>query len=68
VQCEFERLFETYGLPQAIRTDNGPPVASRLAPLGLSRLSAGWVALGINLDRIPLGRPDPPASRPGFSE
>jgi putative transposase len=57
VRREFERLFETYGLPRAIRSDNGPPFASVHAPLGLSRLSAWWVALGINLDRIAPGRP-----------
>ena len=58
VRRQFERLFETYGLPKAIRSDNGTPFASTRAPLGLSRLSAWWVALGINLDRIPPGRPD----------
>lgn len=58
VRRQFERLFEDYGLPKAIRSDNGTPFACTRAPLGLSRLSAWWVALGINLDRIPLGRPD----------
>ncbi len=55
-QC-FERLFERHGLPQAIRSDNGPPFASRLGVLGLSRLSAWWVVLGIDLER---GRPGCP--------
>lgn len=58
VRRQFERLFETHGLPKAIRSDNGTPFACTRAPLGLSRLSAWWVALGINLDRIPPGRPD----------
>ena len=53
----FERLFERYGLPQAIRSDNGSPFASINALLGLSRLSAWWVALGIDLER---GRPGHP--------
>ena len=51
VRAEFERLFEAYGLPQVIKSDNGAPFASAAAPLGLSRLSAWWVALGIELDR-----------------
>ena len=53
----FERLFKTYGLPKAIRSDNGSPFASSSAILGLSRLSAWWVALGIDLER---GRPGKP--------
>lgn len=53
----FERLFERYGLPQAIRSDNGPPFASSNALLGLSALSAWWLALGIELER---GRPGKP--------
>jgi len=58
VRRQFERVFTTYGLPRVIRSDNGPPFASKYAPLGLSRLSAWWIALGIDLDRIPPGRPD----------
>lgn len=38
----FERLFERYGLPQAIRSDNGAPFASSTAVLGLSQLSSRW--------------------------
>jgi transposase InsO family protein len=55
-QC-FERLFQRHGLPQAIRSDNGIPFATTSALLGLSRLSAWWVALGIDLER---GRPGHP--------
>lgn len=58
VRTAFERLFKKYGLPEAIRSDNGPPFASCQAPLGLSRLSSWWVSLGIRLDRIAPGRPD----------
>ena len=53
----FERLFKAYGLPKAIRSDNGSPFASSNAVLGLSRLSVWWVALGIDLER---GRPGKP--------
>ena len=52
----FERLFREYGLPLAIRTDNGVPFASR-ALGGLSRLSAWWLRLGITPERIEPGRP-----------
>ncbi len=53
----FEWAFRRYGLPQAIRTDNGAPFAS-LAVGGLSRLSAWWIRLGIRPERIEPGRPD----------
>ena len=52
----FERTFREYGLPLAIRTDNGVPFASR-ALGGLSRLSAWWVRLGITPERIEPGCP-----------
>lgn len=51
VQAEFERLFELYGLPRVIKSDNGSPFAATRGLLGLSRLSAWWVSLGIELDR-----------------
>ena len=41
-----------------IRSDNGSPFASHNGPLGLSRLSAWWVGLGIDLDRIDPGHPE----------
>jgi transposase InsO family protein len=56
VRAEFERVFTRYGLPDVIRSDNGRPFAST-APLGLSRLSVWWLALGIDLDRIDKGCP-----------
>ena len=55
-QC-FEALFEAHGLPGAIRSDNGSPFASARGLLGLSRLSAWWLALGINLERSRPGCP-----------
>ncbi len=57
VRACFERLFEEYGLPKAIRSDNGAPFASSWGPLGLSRLSAWWLALGIDLERSRPGCP-----------
>lgn len=56
VQDRFERLFKEYGLPEAIRTDNGSPFASRAAA-GLSYVSAGWLSLGIEHERIEPGKP-----------
>jgi len=62
VRCCFERLFEQHGLPEAIRSDNGAPFASDQGVLGLSRLSAWWVVLGIDLER---GRPGCPQDNGG---
>jgi hypothetical protein len=57
VRKRFEQLFAAQGLPEAIRSDNGAPFASKHGLWGLSRLSAWWVALGIDLER---GRPGHP--------
>jgi len=57
VRASFEQLFQTYGLPGAIRSDNGPPFASTHGLLGLTRLSVWWLALGINLERSRPGCP-----------
>jgi len=53
----FERVFKDYGLPAAIRTDNGVPFASRSALFGLSKLSVWWLRLGIGIERIAPGNP-----------
>jgi len=52
----FHRAFCDYGLPSVIRTDNGPPFASRGVG-GLSRLSIWWIKLGIHPERIEPGQP-----------
>lgn len=56
VKPHFERAFTQFGLPEIIRTDNGPPFASR-APGGLSTLSIWWMKLGITHERIDPGKP-----------
>lgn len=53
---EFRKAFIAYGLPEAIRVDNGPPFGSR-GVLGLSRLSAWWLRLGIRVEFIAPGEP-----------
>jgi putative transposase len=53
----FERTFKEFGLPQAIRTDNGVPFASAHALYGLSKLSVWWLRLGIALERSKPGHP-----------
>lgn len=53
----FERAFKDFGLPQAIRSDNGVPFASTSAFFGLSKLSVWWLRLGIGIERIQPGQP-----------
>lgn len=53
----FESVFKEFGLPRAIRTDNGTPFASSHAMFGLSKLSVWWLRLGIRLERIRPGCP-----------
>jgi len=53
----FERAFKDFGLPLAIRTDNGVPFASASAFFGLSKLSVWWLRLGIGIERIKPGNP-----------
>src|SRR6266403_5716745 len=57
VRAIFEAAFREHGMPWAIRTDNGPPFASR-AVLGLSRLAVWWMKLGIVAERIEAGHPE----------
>jgi hypothetical protein len=52
----FERAFREYGLPVAIRTDNGVPFATQ-AIHGLSYLNVWWMRLGIGHQRIRPGCP-----------
>ena len=53
----FERAFKEYGLPKAMRTDNGSPFASGQSFYHLTQLSVWWMRLGINVERITPGCP-----------
>ncbi|MGA2174478.1 MAG: integrase core domain-containing protein [Verrucomicrobiota bacterium] len=53
----FEGIFRKYGLPLVIRADNGSPFGS-IGALGLTRLSAWWVKLGIGVEFIEPGHPE----------
>jgi putative transposase len=52
----FTRLFQEYGLPQFIRTDNGVPFATNTLAR-LSTLSAWWIRLGVMPQLIQPGKP-----------
>lgn len=56
VRREFRRLFKKHGVPERIRCDNGKPFGGG-GPTGLTRLSAWWVKLGIEVQFITPGRP-----------
>jgi transposase InsO family protein len=51
-----ELAFREYGLPKAIRSDNGTPFAAKTVA-GLSRLSIWFIQLGILPERIEKGKP-----------
>src|SRR6266568_4500881 len=52
----FIATFREFGMPGAIRTDNGTPFASTGLG-GLTALSVWWLRLGIRLERIMPGQP-----------
>jgi putative transposase len=54
----FQQVFDEFGLPDAIRTDNGVPFAAPRALYGLSRLAVWWLRLGIRIERIRPGHPE----------
>jgi putative transposase len=56
VQQRMRGLFEQFGLPCAIHSDNGSPFAGT-GLTGLSRLSVSWLKLGIRLHRSRPGCP-----------
>src|SRR6201996_3726826 len=56
VRAICEAAMREYGMPARIRTDNGASFAGT-GLLGLSKLSLGWMKLGIVHERIQAGRP-----------
>lgn len=64
-QREFRRIFAEHGLPERIRCDNGTPFGG-LGPTGLTRLSAWWVKLGIEVEFMTPGRPGENGSHEQF--
>ncbi|MEJ7603143.1 MAG: integrase core domain-containing protein [Kofleriaceae bacterium] len=52
-----ESIFRTFGLPLAMRSDNGVPFSS-VGLGGLTKLSAYWLRLGIALERIRPAHPE----------
>lgn len=52
----FEAAFHEFGLPRAVRFDNGPPFAGRGAA-GLSRLQVKLIKAGVWPERIAPGKP-----------
>jgi len=56
VEKVLDSAFQEFGLPKAMRSDNGPPFASN-GPARLSKLSVWWLKLGIRLERIEPGKP-----------
>ena len=62
VRPVFEEAFIKYGLPRTIHSDNGSPFVSSFTELGLTKLSAWWLSLGIEHVR---SRPATPSDNGG---
>lgn len=56
-RASFEALFDEYGLPLVIRSDNGVPFSAR-GYGGLSELSAFWMSLGVRPERTQPAHPE----------
>jgi putative transposase len=56
-QAQCARAFAIHGLPDRIRSDNGPPFGG-VGLARLSRLAVWWLRLGIQLERITPGHPE----------
>ena len=68
VRPVFDRLFREYGLPRAMRTDNGVPFASTSLH-GLTPLNVWWLRLGIQHQRILPAHPQQvPLSSPAHAQ
>jgi transposase InsO family protein len=53
----FEKVFQTYGVPTRMGSDNGPPFSCSIALAGLSTMAVWWIKLGITPVRIHPGCP-----------
>jgi len=51
------RIFREYGMPEAIRTDNGQPWAAPKGALGITKLAVTILKVGIALEHIEPGKP-----------
>jgi len=58
VWAALECVFREYGLPDAMRVDNGEPWSSPRGELGITSLSAKLTKLGIHVERIDPGKPE----------
>ena len=58
VKAVFEALFRKNGLPEYIRSDNGPPFGNVLNMWGFTKLTVWWISLGIKIDRSAPGHPE----------
>jgi transposase InsO family protein len=56
-RATFERIFEEYGVPDFLLTDNGNPFSCSRALGALSRLAVWWIKLGITPLTIHKGCP-----------
>jgi transposase InsO family protein len=65
VRRKVDTAFQDYGLPDAIRSDNGPPFAAGGLG-GLTQLSVWWLRLGIAIEHIAPGRPEQNGSHEQF--
>jgi transposase InsO family protein len=61
----FRGVFDQYGLPDVLRSDNGTPFCGP-GLAGLSRLAVWWIRLGIRLDRIHPASPQENGSHERF--
>lgn len=57
VWAALERAFREYGVPDAMRVDNGEPWSSPRGELGMTSLSVKLTKLGIEIERIDRGKP-----------
>ncbi|HXD16946.1 MAG TPA: DDE-type integrase/transposase/recombinase [Vicinamibacterales bacterium] len=56
VEHILDSAFREFGIPAAIRSDNGPPFSAP-GPAGLTQLAVWLLRLGIRLERITPGKP-----------